>query len=104
MLDSGSNTSFISKNVVKKLGIRSPKTHLTMNFAEGQKKSDTSEFLYATVVSNTQTTYSEIFASLCNKKNYAGQLEQSRERHQKAIPTLNLFQSNCIYRTKQLIS
>ena len=68
MLDSGSNTSFISKNVVKKLGIRGPKTHLTMNFAEGQKKSDTSEFLYATVVSNTQTTYSEIYASLCNKK------------------------------------
>ena len=50
MLDSGSNTSFISKNVVKKLGIRGPKTHLTMNFAGGQKKSDTSEFLYATVV------------------------------------------------------
>ena len=68
MLDSGSNTSFISKNVVKKSGIRGPKTHLTINFAEGQKKSDTSEFLYATVVSNTQTTYSEIYASLCNEK------------------------------------
>ena len=54
MLDSGSNTSFISKNVVKKLGIRGPKTHLTMNFAGGQKKSEASEFLDITVVSNTE--------------------------------------------------
>ena len=45
MLDSGSNTSFISKNVVKKLGIRGPKTHLTMNFAGSQKKLEASEFL-----------------------------------------------------------
>ena len=36
MLNGGSNTSFISKNVVKKLGISGPKTHLTMNFAGGQ--------------------------------------------------------------------
>ena len=56
MLDSGSNTSFISKNFVKKLGIRGPKTHLTMNFifAGGQKKSEASEFLDITVVSNTE--------------------------------------------------
>ena len=54
MLDSGSNTSFISKNVVRKLGIRGPKTHLTMNLAGGQKKSEASEFLDITVVSNTE--------------------------------------------------
>ena len=54
MLDSSSNTSFISKNVVKKLGIRGPKTHLTMNFTEGQKKLEASEFLDITVVSNTE--------------------------------------------------
>ena len=54
MLDSGSNTSFISKNVVKKLGIRGPKTHLTMNLAGGQKKLEASEFLDMTVVSNTE--------------------------------------------------
>ena len=54
MLDNGSNTSLISKNVVKKLGIRRPKTHLTMNFAGGQKKSEASEFLDITVVSNTE--------------------------------------------------
>ena len=50
MLDSSSNTSFISKNVVKKLGIRGPQTHLTMNLAGGQKKSEVSEFLDITVV------------------------------------------------------
>ena len=54
MLDSGSNTSFISKNVVKKLGIREPKTHLTMNLTGGQKKLEASEFLDMTVVSNTE--------------------------------------------------
>ena len=45
MLDSGSNTSFISKNVAKKLGIRGYKTHLTMNFAGGQKKSEESKLI-----------------------------------------------------------
>ena len=43
MLDSGSNTSFISKNVTKKLGLIGPKVHLTMNLAGGQKKSEESE-------------------------------------------------------------
>ena len=37
MLDSGSNTSFISKNVKKKLGLSGTKTHLTMNLAGGTK-------------------------------------------------------------------
>ena len=60
MLDSGSNTSFISKNVVKKLGISVPKTHLTMNFAGGQTKSEASEFLDITVVSLNQ-----VFRNLC---------------------------------------
>ena len=60
MLDSGSNTSFISKNVVKKLGIGVPKTHLTMNFAGGQTKSEASEFLDITVVSLNQ-----VFRNLC---------------------------------------
>ena len=36
MLDSDSSTSFISKKVMKKLGICGPKTHLTMNLAGGQ--------------------------------------------------------------------
>ena len=68
MLDSGSNTSFISKNVVKKLGIRGPKTHLTMNFAGGQKKSEASEFLDITVVSNTEPSLQKSMRAYAIKK------------------------------------
>ena len=50
MLDSGSNTSFISKTVTKKLGLSGPKVHLTMNLAGGQKKSEESELVNITVV------------------------------------------------------
>ena len=68
MLDSGSNTSFISKNVVKKLGIRGPKTHLTMNFAGGQKKSEASEFLDISVVSNTEPSLQKFMRAYAVKK------------------------------------
>jgi len=51
MLDSGSNSSFISKNVKKKLGLSGPKVHLTMNLAGGQKRSEESELVNITVVS-----------------------------------------------------
>jgi len=44
-LDGDSNTSFISKNVSKKLGVRGPKLHLTMNLAGGQKKSKESDLM-----------------------------------------------------------
>ena len=69
MLDSGSNTSFISKNVVKKLGIRGPKTHLTMNLAGGQKKSEASEFLDITVVSNTEPGIQKSMRAYARRKN-----------------------------------
>ena len=68
MLDSGSNTSFISKNVVRKLGIRGPKTHLTMNLAGGQKKSEASEFLDITVVSNTELSIQNSMRAYAIKK------------------------------------
>lgn len=42
MFDSRSNISFISKNVKKKLGLSSTKTHLAMNLAGGNKKSEES--------------------------------------------------------------
>ena len=48
MLDSGSNSSFISKNVK---GLSGPKVHLTMNLAGGQKRSEESELVNITVVS-----------------------------------------------------
>jgi len=51
MLDSGSNTSFISKNVKEKLGLSGTKTHLTMNLAGGNKKSKKSELITTSVVS-----------------------------------------------------
>ena len=54
MLDSGSNTSFISKNVAKKLGIRGYKTHLTMNLAGSQKKSEESELIDLDVSSTVE--------------------------------------------------
>ena len=56
MLDSGSNTSFISKNVTKKLGLRGPKVHLTMNLAGGQKKSEEAELVNITVVPFSEET------------------------------------------------
>ena len=68
ILDSGSNTSFISKNVVKKLGIRGPKTHFTMNFAGGQKKSEASEFLDITVISNTEPSIQKSMRAYAIKK------------------------------------
>ena len=56
MLDSGSNTSFISKNVAKKLGLSGPKVHLTMNLAGGQKKSEESELVSITVLPISEET------------------------------------------------
>ena len=56
MLDSGSNTSFISKNVTKKLGLSGPKVHLTMNLAGGQKKSEEAELVNITVVPFSEET------------------------------------------------
>ena len=55
MLDSGSNTSFISKNVTEKLGLSCPKVHLTMNLAGGQK-SEESELVNITVVPISEET------------------------------------------------
>ena len=52
MIDSGSNTSFISKNAAKKLGLKGSDTHLTMNLAGGKKKAETSELVEITVVSS----------------------------------------------------
>ena len=53
---------------MKKLGIRGPKTHLTMNFAGGQKKSEASEFLDITVVSNTELSIQNSMRTYAIKK------------------------------------
>ena len=52
MIDSGSNTSFISKN----LGLKGCQTHLAMNLAGGKKKAKMSELVNITVMSPCDKT------------------------------------------------
>ena len=51
MLDTGSNTSFLSKSTARKLELSGPQTHLNMNLAGGAKKSEVSEIVEITMVS-----------------------------------------------------
>ena len=51
MLDTGSNTSLLSKSAAKKLGLNGPQTHLTMNLAGGASKSEVSEIVEITMIS-----------------------------------------------------
>ena len=54
MLDSVSNTSLLSMNAAQRLGITLTATHLTMNLAGGEKKSEASEVIEITVASTTE--------------------------------------------------
>ena len=54
MIDSGSNTSILSKAAVKKLGLSGPQTQLTMNLAGGSKRSETSEIIRITMMSRVE--------------------------------------------------
>ena len=45
MLDTGSNTSLLSKRATKLLGLSGPRTHLTMILAGGQQRGEVSEVL-----------------------------------------------------------
>ena len=54
MIDSGSNTSLLSKNAAERLGIAGTATHLTMNLAGEEKRSETSEIIEITVASSTE--------------------------------------------------
>ena len=51
MLDSGSNTSLLSKSAAGRLGLNGAATRLTMNLAGGKKKSEPSEIIDITVAS-----------------------------------------------------
>ena len=53
MLDSGSNTSLLSKSAAGRLGLNGAATRLTMNLAGGKKKSEPSEIIDITVASPT---------------------------------------------------
>ena len=51
MLDSGSNTSLLSKKAAQRLGLTGMKTHLTMNLAGGEKRTEATELVDITVIS-----------------------------------------------------
>ena len=53
MLDSGSNTSLLSKNAARRLGLSGSATQLTMNLAGGKKESEPSQIIDITVASLT---------------------------------------------------
>ena len=53
MLDSGSNTSLLSKSAAGRLGLSGAATRLTMNLAGGKKKSEPSEIINIMVASPT---------------------------------------------------
>ena len=61
MLNTGSNTSFLSRFVAKKLGLTGTHTQLTMNFAGGKKRSEPSEILEVTAVSSTDEDVQKTF-------------------------------------------
>ena len=53
MLDSESNTSLLSKNAARRLGLSGSATHFTINLAGGKKKSEPSQIIDITVASLT---------------------------------------------------
>ena len=59
MLDSGSNTSLLSKNSARRLGLCGSATYLTMNLAGGKKKSKPSQIINITVASLTDEDISK---------------------------------------------
>ena len=61
MLDTGSNSSLLSKAAAKKLGLRGPQTHLTMNLAGGSTRSETSEIIKIILVSPKDKTSEKLF-------------------------------------------
>jgi hypothetical protein len=54
MIDSGSNTSVLSKAAAKKLGLSGPQMHLTMTLAGGSKISETSEIIGINLMSRVE--------------------------------------------------
>ena len=68
MLDSGSNTSLLSKNAAQRLGITGTATHLTMNLAGGEKKSEASEIIEITVASTSEENIRKTFEVFTIKK------------------------------------
>ena len=62
MLDSGSNTSLLSKNTAEKLQLTGSKTHLTMNLAGGETKSEESELVEITITPTDEQSIRKTFS------------------------------------------
>lgn len=62
MLDSGSNTSLLSKNAAEKLQLTGSKTHLTMNLAGGETKSEESELVEITITPTDEQSIRKTFS------------------------------------------
>jgi hypothetical protein len=56
MIDSGSNTSLLSKETASKLGLTGEQTHLTVNLAGGSKRSEMTEDLEIFIIPSTEPT------------------------------------------------
>ncbi|XP_068749232.1 uncharacterized protein [Montipora capricornis] len=68
MLDSGSNTSLLSKSIAKKLNLKGTQTHLTMNLAGGQQRSEGSEILNVVLRSLENTAVKKLLQVYSVKK------------------------------------
>ena len=87
----------MSKNVAKKLGIRGYKAHLTMNLAEGQKKSEESELIDLDVSSTLeQSVQKPMQAYDINKPCSSG-----RTVPRTALESYPHLQTVCIYQAVQ---
>ena len=79
MLDRGSNTSFISKNVKRKLGISGAKTNFTTNLAGGNTKSEESELINISVVSTAEDHIQKSMRAYAINKPYSPARAVSRK-------------------------
>ena len=68
MLDSGSNTSLLSKSAGEKLQLTGSKTHLTMNLAGGETKSEESELVEITITPTNEQSMRKTFSAYTVRK------------------------------------
>jgi hypothetical protein len=97
MLDTGSNTSLLSKSAATKLGLSGPQTHLTMNLAGGAKKSKVSEIVEITMVSPVEEDVKKpsLYTRLTNHAAVPKQFQRHPWRPWRNTLILNQFYKNC---------
>ena len=77
MVDSGSNTSLLSKNAAQRLGINGTATHPTMDLAGREKKSEASEIIEITVASTSEENIRKTFEVFTIKRPCSADLQGS---------------------------